>query len=39
VGGHNFPTLGVGWILLALSVSVVLVFAWGTRTFLKRVVT
>jgi ABC-2 type transport system permease protein len=39
IGGHNFPTLGIGWILLMLSVSVVAMFVMGTRTFLRRVVT
>lgn len=39
VNGQNFPTLGLGWILSALGISVIAVFFWGTRTFLKRVVT
>ncbi|MGC2657614.1 MAG: ABC transporter permease [Bryobacteraceae bacterium] len=39
VGGHNFPTLGIGWTLLMLGISVVVMFAAGTRTFLGRVVT
>lgn len=39
INGHNFPTLGLGWILLALGASVVAMFVAGTRTFYKRVVT
>ena len=39
LGGHDFPTLSLGWILPALGVSVVLMFVLGTRTFKKRVVT
>jgi ABC-2 type transport system permease protein len=39
VGGHDFPTLGIGWALLLLSISVLATFAVGTRTFLRRVVT
>lgn len=39
VGGHNFPTLGIGWILALLGISVVAMFIAGTRTFLRRVVT
>jgi hypothetical protein len=39
IGGHNFPTLGIGWILLLLGVSVVTMFVLGTRTFMSRVVT
>jgi ABC-2 type transport system permease protein len=39
VGGRNFPTLGIGWILLSLSLSVAVMFAAGTRTFLRRVIT
>jgi ABC-2 type transport system permease protein len=39
VGGHEFPTLGLVWILIALCTSVVVMFAAGTRTFLRRVVT
>jgi ABC-2 type transport system permease protein len=39
MGGHNFPTLGIEWILLALVISVVIMFIAGTRTFLRRVVT
>jgi ABC-2 type transport system permease protein len=38
-GGHEFPTLGLPWILLALSASVLVVFVWGIRTFRKRVIT
>jgi len=39
IGGHNFSTLGIGWILLLLGISVVTMFVLGTRTFLRRVVT
>jgi len=39
VGGRDFPTLPLIWILVALPVSVVVVFLLGTRTFGKRVVT
>lgn len=39
MGGHDFPTMGIGWSLLLLGISVVAMFALGTRTFLKRVVT
>jgi ABC-2 type transport system permease protein len=39
IGGHNFPTLGIGWTLLMLGISVAAMFILGTRTFLRRVVT
>ncbi len=39
MGGHEFPTLSLHWILFALGVSVIIVFAMGVRTFYKRVVT
>lgn len=39
IGGHEFPTLGLFWISLALCVSVLVTFAVGVRTFRKRVVT
>ena len=39
INGHNFPTLGIGWILLLLGVSVVTMFVFGTRTFMRRVIT
>ena len=39
IAGHDFPTLPPGWILLALGLSVSLMFWAGTRTFYKRVVT
>jgi ABC-2 type transport system permease protein len=39
INGHNFPTLGLGWTLLLLGISVVAMFALGTRTFLRRVIT
>ena len=38
IGGRNFPTLDLAWILLMLGVSVVAMFVLGTRTLLKRVV-
>jgi len=38
IGGQEFPTLDIGWILFALGTSVVVMFAAGTRTFRKRVV-
>ena len=39
VNGHDFPTLSVFWICFALGTSVIILFAIGTRTFLRRVVT
>jgi ABC-2 type transport system permease protein len=39
IGGRQFPTLGLHWILLALGVSVVVTFLLGNRTFSRRVVT
>lgn len=39
INGHNFPTLGIGWILLLLGISVVTMFVVGTRTFMRRVIT
>lgn len=39
MNGHEFPTLGLPWILTALGASVVVMFLIGTRTFSKRVVT
>jgi ABC-2 type transport system permease protein len=39
IGGRDFPTLGIGWIVVMLGVSVVAMFVLGTRTFLKRVIT
>jgi hypothetical protein len=39
IGGHNFPTLGIGWTLALLGISVVAMFMAGTRTFLRRVIT
>jgi ABC-2 type transport system permease protein len=37
--GRDFPTLPIEWILLALGVSVIVMFILGQRTFRKRVVT
>jgi len=39
IGGREFPTLPLVWILIALCTSVVIMFVLGTRTFKKRVVT
>jgi ABC-2 type transport system permease protein len=39
IRGHDFPTMGIGWSLLLLGISVVAMFVAGTRTFLRRVVT
>jgi ABC-2 type transport system permease protein len=39
MGGHDFPTLALPWILIALCGSVTLMFILGIRTFRKRVVT
>ena len=39
INGQDFPTLNVFWIFVALGISVVILFAIGTRTFLRRVVT
>jgi ABC-2 type transport system permease protein len=39
IGGQQFPTLALQWILLALGVSVIVMFLAGTRTFYRRVVT
>jgi ABC-2 type transport system permease protein len=38
-GGRDFPTLGIGWSVLLLAISVAGMFALGARTFLRRVVT
>jgi ABC-2 type transport system permease protein len=38
VHGQSFPTLAIGWVLLALSASCVIFFVIGMRTFYKRVV-
>lgn len=39
ISGHDFPTLGLRWILPMLGVSVIVMFLIGARTFRKRVVT
>jgi ABC-2 type transport system permease protein len=39
IGGHNFPTLGIAWTLVMLTISVAAMFVLGTRTFMRRVVT
>ncbi len=39
IRGHDFPTLNLGWILVALVLSVILTFFAGSRTFYRRVVT
>jgi ABC-2 type transport system permease protein len=38
VGGHQIPTMGIGWVIVALIVGIGLCGFAGTRTFLKRVV-
>ncbi len=38
MGGRELHTLGLPWILVALGISVVVMFVLGTRTFRKRVV-
>lgn len=38
IDGRQLPTLGVAWILGALSVSVAVMFALGSRMFRRRVV-
>jgi ABC-2 type transport system permease protein len=38
MGGRDFPTLPLYWILVALPASVIVVFLMGKRTFCKRVV-
>jgi ABC-2 type transport system permease protein len=38
INGRDFPTLPLPWIMLALGISVILMFMAGTRTFRKRVV-
>jgi ABC-2 type transport system permease protein len=39
VNGHELATLPLVWILIALGLSVAIMFVLGTRTFRKRVVT
>lgn len=39
LNGHPFPTIAPAWTLTALLASVVVIFFFGSRTFLKRVVT
>ena len=39
LGGHELRTLSLYWILPAMGASVVATFAFGTRTFRRRVVT
>ena len=36
--GYTRPTLGLGWVLLGLGVTVVAFSILGVRTFYKRVV-
>jgi ABC-2 type transport system permease protein len=38
-GGHDFPTLPIRWIVIALCSSVILMLRMGLRTFRRRVVT
>ena len=39
IGGRDFPTLHLHWILPALGISVIVMFLLGNRTFYRRVVT
>jgi ABC-2 type transport system permease protein len=39
MGGRDFPTLNLYWILFALGASILVLFLMGARTFHKRVVT
>lgn len=39
MGGRDFPTLNLHWILPALGISVLIMFVLGARTFRKRVIT
>jgi ABC-2 type transport system permease protein len=39
INGHDIHTMAISWSLLLLTVSVIVMFVLGTRTFLKRVVT
>ena len=39
IRGHELPTLNPYVILVALGISVAVMFFLGTRTFFKRVVT
>ena len=36
--GYTLPTLGIGWVLLGLGVTIVLFLILGIRTFYRRVV-
>lgn len=38
IGGHDFPTLGITWILVMLGLSLIAMFALGARMFLRRVI-
>jgi ABC-2 type transport system permease protein len=38
IAGHTINTLGLQWVFLGLSVSIIIFFILGTRTFLHRVV-
>jgi ABC-2 type transport system permease protein len=38
IHGHDIPTLDLHWVFLGLGVSIIVFFALGTRTFLRRVV-
>jgi ABC-2 type transport system permease protein len=38
IHGHEIPTLGIHWVLIALSASIVLMMFLGSRTFRSRVV-
>jgi ABC-2 type transport system permease protein len=38
INGHTLPTLGIGWVLLGLGVTVMIFTILGIRTFYRRVV-
>jgi ABC-type polysaccharide/polyol phosphate export permease len=38
IHGHDIPTLGIYWVLIALSASIVIMMILGSRTFRSRVV-
>ncbi len=38
INGYTLPTLGIGWVLLGLGVTVVVFSILGVRTFYRRVV-
>ena len=38
INGHAIPTLGIGWVILGLSVTFVVFLYLGIRTFRGRVI-